>query len=420
MMDSQRILDQIQKHAFPLDDDQDLDPLVEAIGDASIVLLGESTHGTSEFYKVRAELSKRLIEQKGFSFLAVEGDWPSCFDLNRYIKQHSGVSSDIDEVMQSFNRWPTWMWANRETAELMQWLRSYNDQHKENQVGFYGLDVYSLWESMEEIIRYLERMGSGDVELAKQAFACFEPFSRSEQTYGVSAAFLSEDCEKEVVQLLQEMRANRHQYGEEEATINMELNALVAVNAERYYRAMVRGGPESWNIRDQHMVQVLSRLMKFHGPQAKTIVWEHNTHIGDARATDMVKEGMVNVGQLIREQEGPDKVFAVGFGTHHGSVIAARAWGVELERMSVPRAVPNSWEDLMHRANSRDQILIFRDHHESYRVEIDHRAIGVVYHPEDERYNYVPSIMSERYDAFVYLDETHALEPIPIQSLVYS
>lgn len=397
-----------------------MDCLIDSIGDADCVLLGESSHGTSEFYTIRAEISKRLIEKKGFSFIAVEGDWPSCYELNRYIKQYPGTSS-MGEAMQSFSRWPTWMWANTETAHFLEWLRRYNTRNhlQKEKIGFYGLDVYSLWESMEEIVKHLEKIGSKDVDLARKAFSCFEPFSRSAQTYGVSAAFLSEDCVNEVVELLEALRTNRNHYGNEEAAINMEMNALVAVNAERYYRSMVREGPDSWNIRDEHMVQVLDRLMDFHGTKAKAIVWEHNTHIGDARATDMAEEGMLNVGQLVREQYGPENVFAVGFGTHRGSVIAARGWAERMEKMPVPKALPDSWEDLMHRAGSRDQILIFDQANDVFNQVFGHRAIGVVYHPEDERENYVPSVMSERYDAFVYVDETHALDPIVVKELVF-
>lgn len=419
-LDQQYVIQQIQDNSLPLNQEESLDRLIEAIGDADCVLLGESSHGTSEFYTIRAELSKRLIKEKGFSFIAVEGDWPSCYELNRYIKRYPGTQS-IGEAMQSFNRWPTWMWANSETAQFMDWLREFNSENcqTKEKIGFYGLDVYSLWESMEEIVNHLEKIGSKDVNIAKEAFSCFEPFSRSAQTYGVSAAFLSEDCENEVVELLETLRVNRKDYGDEEEAINLEMNALVAVNAERYYRSMVRGGPESWNIRDEHMVQVLNRLKRFHGPNAKAIVWEHNTHIGDARATDMAKEGMLNVGQLVREQYGPEKVFAVGFGTHRGTVIAARGWAEEMEKMPVPRALPGSWEDLMHRAGSKNQVLIFDQTNDAFKQVFGHRAIGVVYHPEYERGNYVPSVMSDRYDAFIYVDDTHALEPLAIEELVF-
>nr|WP_047150690.1 erythromycin esterase family protein [Aneurinibacillus tyrosinisolvens] len=418
------IVEQIQKNAIRLDNNDDLDVLIEAVGDANYVLLGEASHGTSEFYTLRAELSKKLIEKKGFSFIAVEGDWPSCYGINRYVKNYLDAGQDIHHVMeQEFKRWPTWMWANQEIIELAGWLKEHNSQlPKERKIGFYGLDVYSLWESMEEVIRYLEKINSPDLEKAKKAFSCFEPFGRDAQNYGVSAAFLGEGCQDEVVQLLQALQANRMQFKEDhEAALSTELNALVTVNAERYYRSMVRGGNDSWNIRDRHMVEVLNQLMKFHGSDAKVIVWEHNTHIGDARATDMAEDGMVNVGQLVREQHGHEQTYAVGFGTYSGTVIAARGWGESIEEMVVPAAIPNSWENLLHQAGNHDKILLFNNEQINtlFGQEIGHRAIGVVYNPEYERFgNYVPSKMSQRYDAFIYVDKSEALHPLVLREIL--
>lgn len=303
-------------------------------------------------------------------------------------------------MRSDFRRWPTWMWSNEETAKLAEWLKEYNaNLADDKKVGFYGLDMYSLWESMEEVIRYLEQAGLQDeLEIAKEAFACFEPHARDAQSYGMSAAFFSEDCEAEVVKLLNEMQAARKSYdGDREASLSAELNALVAVNGEKYYRSMVRGGPESWNIRDEHMVEALNKLMAFHGPKAKAIVWEHNTHIGDARATDMAEDGMINVGQLVREQHEPSEVYAIGFSTHRGTVMAGREWGSAMEVMDVPSAMKNSWEDLMHQAGEYDQIVLFRDSHPLFEKIVGHRAIGVIYHPKHERGNYVPTVMPKRY-----------------------
>ena len=268
----------------------------------------------------------------------------------------------------------------------------------------------------------MEQTGSPEAEQARRAFECFEPYGRSEQTYGMSAAFLSESCEEEVVKLLLDLQSKRQsEHPESEAALSAELNALVAVDAERYYRSMVRGGPDSWNVRDRHMVECLNRLMKFHGPGSKAIIWEHNTHIGDARATDMAAEGMVNVGSLLREQEEEDRnrVYAIGFGTHRGTVIAGNAWGAPMEKMIVPPGVRNSWEDLMHRAGNHNQILLLGPDNPYFQMTLGHRAIGVVYHPEYEhRGNYVPSVMSERYDAFIYIEETNALEPLAVEHVV--
>ncbi|ARU62313.1 protein-L-isoaspartate O-methyltransferase [Tumebacillus avium] len=416
-MKSETIVAQIEKNATRLSTPDDLDLLVEAAGDARYVLLGEASHGTSDFYTWRAELSKRLIAEKGFTFIAVEGDWPSCYSLNRYIKNQPDADPTPRAAMQAFNRWPTWMWANAEIIELSKWMREFNSKRSpEQKTGFYGLDVYSLWESMEEVIRYLERTGSPELAQAKRAFECFEPFKRNEQSYGLSASFFSQSCEDEVVQLLMNLHNNRN-FGmqDAEAALSAEINALVAVNAERYYRAMIQSGPDSWNIRDLHMVETLQRLTKFHGPYTKAIIWEHNTHIGDARATDMARAGMINIGQVLREQNREEDVFTIGFGTHRGTVIAGRSWGAPMEEMPVPPAEKNSWEDLMHRAGSFDKILMLGPGNPYFQSVIGHRAIGVVYHPEDERGNYVPSRMAQRYDAFVYIDETKALDPLVLE-----
>ncbi|PWK13402.1 erythromycin esterase family protein [Tumebacillus permanentifrigoris] len=419
-MNKHELIHEIRKASIRLDSHDDLDALVDAVGDAQIVLLGEASHGTSEFYSLRMELSKRLIERKGFSFLAVEGDWPSCYSLNRYVKNAPDAPATVRDAQQSFNRWPTWMWANRETAELAEWLRDFNTNRSEQErVGFYGLDMYSLWESMEAVIKYLEETNAPELIKAKRAFACFEPYSQEGQTYGMAATYLSETCEEEVVKLLTTLQERRFRdVPDQEAELSAELNALVAVNAERYYRSMVRGGNDSWNIRDTHMVDALNQLMKFHGQGAKAIIWEHNTHIGDARATDMAREGMVNVGQLVREQYGRENCYAIGFGTHRGTVIAAREWGAPLEVLPVPEALHNSWEDMMHRAGAHNQILFLGPENPYFQTTVGHRAIGVVYYPEYERGNYVPSNMAQRYDAFVYVDETHALEPMVVEEVI--
>jgi erythromycin esterase-like protein len=414
-MNEESLIEQIRTRSIRLSGADDLRALVEEAGDADVVLLGEASHGTSEFYTLRAELTKRLIREKGFRFVAVEGDWPSCYTLNRYVKQYSQAASGVREAMRDFNRWPTWMWANREIVELTEWLREYNagPDGPRSKIGFYGLDVYSLWESMQEVIRHLGETDSPELETAKRAFECFDPYGRDPQTYGVSAAFLSESCEEEVVRLLTELQAKRKRAdGDDEAALSDELNALVAVHAERYYRAMVRGGPDSWNIRDRHMVDALNRISAFHGKGSKAIVWEHNTHIGDARATDMTDEGMVNVGQLVREQLGMERVYAIGFGTHRGTVIAAGEWGGSIETMTVPPAIPGSWEDLLHRAGDHDQILLLRGAPDDFKQTLGHRAIGVVYHPRRERGNYVPTQLGMRYDAFVFVEQTRALEPL--------
>ncbi|MGF2614911.1 erythromycin esterase family protein [Rossellomorea vietnamensis] len=412
---NESVIQSIQKHSTAYKSEQDLDKIIDDIGDSRIVLLGEASHGTSEYYKIRTEISKRLIEEKGFNIIAVEGDWPASQSVNKYIKGFDETVNPRD-VLQSFKRWPTWMWANEEVVDLISWLKEYNARTASKQkAGFYGIDVYSLWESMEEVIQFLEKTNSPHLEKAKKAFSCFEPFNKEPQEYAVSAGYLGENCTEEITGLLSTIRADKEHYaGSHEQELNLEVNAMVAANAEHYYRAMVSNDEKSWNIRDEHMVEALNAVIKFYGENAKVIVWEHNTHVGDARATDMMEAGMTNVGQIIREQNPKEEVYIVGFGTHRGTVIASEEWGVNLEKMEVPPARRGSWEDAMHKAGNYNQILLFNDENRKlFHTPLGHRAIGVVYRAQYEQYgNYVPSIMSERYDAFIYIDETNALQPL--------
>nr|WP_262904536.1 erythromycin esterase family protein [Hymenobacter lucidus] len=407
----------------PLGTAADLDPLLAAIGDARIVLLGEASHGTSEYYTWRAALSRRLIQEKGFQFIAVEGDWPDCFEVNCALKQDKDEYDSAAQLLCTFDRWPTWMWGNWEVAALIDWLHTYNRQRAlPERVGFYGLDVYSLWESLQEILRYVTKQGDGAVAAAQQAFRCFEPYGNDPQEYAQAVAFVSSDCEDEVTQMLRslrrQLRATPLPPGlERETAFAAEQNALVTVNAERYYRAMIQGGPASWNVRDGHMMETLSRLLDLHGPNSKAIVWEHNTHIGDARYTDMARDNTVNVGQLARQMYGRNAVFAVGFGSYQGSVIAGKKWGAPFETMPVPPAIRGSWEEQLHQQLQGENGLLLSSELKgtaALKQTFGHRAIGVVYRPEFEQFgNYVPSLMAERYDAFLFFDHTHALHPLP-------
>ncbi len=422
---SESVVARLRSAAIQITSGDDLDPLMAAIGDARFVLLGEATHGTSEFYSWRAQLSKRLIREKGFSFVSVEGDWPDCYRVNRYVKGLPGGGTSAEDVLHAFDRWPTWMWANREVDEFAEWLRAHNDTlTPERQVGFYGLDVYSLWESMEAVIEYLDRVDTDAARIARHAYSCFEPYYEDEHGYARATALVPTSCEDETVSMLRTLRARAHEYRDDgrDSYFNAEQNALIAKNAERYYRTMVRGGATSWNVRDHHMVETLERLMVHHGSQAKAIVWEHNTHIGDARFTDMARHGMENVGQLVRQAHGEhptdgDGVVLVGFGTHRGTVIAGSEWGAPMERMRVPPARPESWEDVLHRATGGDALVLFDGTDDGgidgLEEAIDHRAIGVVYDPRGERWgNYVPTIVPRRYDAFLFFSETHGVDAL--------
>jgi erythromycin esterase len=400
---------------YSLSDSKDLNPLMERIGDSRIVLLGEASHGTHEYYTWRTAISKRLIVEKGFHFIAVEGDWPDCYRINRYIKGYERQDQNAHEVLKEFKRWPTWMWANWEIAALVSWMKNYN-LNKHQKVGFYGLDVYSLWESMEALMDYLKKNDPYAAGIAEKAMACFQANNRDEQHYAVRA--LSESCRDEVVDLLKTVRHRVTLYNHDpEAMLNTVQNAHVAVDAERYYRNMVAFNDNTWNIRDKHMMDTLDRLLEFHGQDTKAIVWEHNTHVGDARYTDMKKSGMFNIGQLAREQYRKE-VTIIGFGSYQGKVIAGTAWNAPMQEMNVPEGRLGSLEQKLHEESAQDRLLIFDQKKEKKQLQgiLPHRAIGVVYNPLRENGNYVPSDVSHRYDAFIYLDQTTALHPLALQA----
>jgi erythromycin esterase-like protein len=415
------LVQEVARRALPVEGPADLDPLPERIGDARFVLLGEASHGTSEYYRWRAAISQRLIREKGFSLIAVEGDWPDCYRVNRYVKGFEDSGSDAHEVLDAFTRWPTWMWANEEVVALVEWLRRHNDGlPEERKVGFYGLDVYSLWDSLYAVLGYLRKVDPSAMPAALRAVRCFEPYGEDVQEYARATVLVPDSCEDEVIALLQELRRKEPRYRARgpEDYFAAEQNALVVQDSEAYYGAMVRGGAQSWNIRDRHMTETLDRLMRHYGAGAKAIVWEHNTHIGDARYTDMADDGMVNVGQLVRERYGEEDVVLVGFGSYRGTVIAGHEWEAPMEEMRVPPARAGSWEDVLHRAGAEDKLLIFEGLLDAgeFLQERGHRAIGVVYDPERERFgNYVPTVLPRRYDAFCFIDQTHALHALHLR-----
>jgi erythromycin esterase-like protein len=399
----------------PLTGTASLDALINDIGDRRIVMLGEASHGTHEYYVWRAAISRRLIREKGFDFIAVEGDWPDCYRINRYVKSYPDACAEVVPVLRHFDRWPTWMWANWEIAALAEWLREHNRSLPlDKKVGFYGLDVYSLWDSMKAMMDYLEREDPQAARSVKKAISCFEPFQEDEYEYA-RYSLSGQGCRDEVVALLKEIRLKAQFLdSDREAGFNTEQNALIAVNAEKYYHSMVGFDSNSWNIRDHHMMETLERLLHFHGPSSKAIVWEHNTHIGDARATDMARSGMVNIGQLARELYGKGKVYLAGFAGYSGTVIAGEAWGAPMEEMPVPEAREGSIEALLHERPGTDCYLLFREESKSmYLSPLGHRAIGVVYDPtREKRGNYVPSVLAKRYDALLFIDQTRALHPL--------
>jgi erythromycin esterase len=417
--DPAEVSDLLSHISYPLKDQDDLDPLMAHVGNAKYVLLGGASHGTHEFYSWRMKITKRLIEEKQFSFIAVEGDWPDCYRLNRYIKGYPYAGKDAKSVLEEFKRWPTWIWANLEMVDFTDWLKDYNlTLLKDERVGFYGLDVFSFGESMDFIVKYLEKNDVDALKTAKKILNYFEPFLKDEgESFAKSSIFISEVIEKELLKLLKEINSKiSHYNSDKENVLSTQQNTYVAVNAERYYKTMLNGGPQAWNIRDRHMAKTLARLMKYHGDDSKVVVWQHNAHIGDARATDMSSEGMVNLGQLITEKYASDGVVAVGFGTYNGSVIAGRKWGDVMRKIIVPEAIDGSWEHMFHLASKGSDCLLMMNRlngEACISSHILHRGIGVVYNPESEKFvNYVPTIIPMRYDAFIYLDKTRALHPL--------
>jgi len=412
-----RLIADVRELARPLRTPADLDPLLDRVGGARVVLLGEASHGTHEYYIWRTEITKRLVLEKGFSFVAVEGDWPACYRVNRFVKGYAGAAADPDDALAGFHRSPTWMWANEEVRDLTGWMRDHNaGQPAGRKVGFYGLDVYSLWDSLHEVMGYLRKRDPGAFAAARRALKCFEPYGEDAQEYARATVLVPDSCQDEVVELLRRVRAvaERADGDGRDGEFVAEQNALVVRNAEAYYRAMVRSDGSSWNVRDRHMAETLDRLLAHTGPGAKAVVWEHNTHVGDARYTDMADEGMVNIGQLARERYGEDGTVIAGFGSYRGTVIAGKYWDAPWQEMEVPPAREGSWEDVFHRAGGGDRLFIFGPSPaEGMAGPRGHRAIGVVYRPQYEHLgNYVPTVLPRRYDAFLYLDETRALRPL--------
>ncbi|HWJ82700.1 MAG TPA: erythromycin esterase family protein [Nocardioides sp.] len=407
---------QARSLGHPLETPADLDPLVERLGGVRFACLGEASHGTHEYYHWRAELSRRLIEEKGFTWIGVEGDWPDCWRINRWVRGQEHQDRTARDVLGGFERWPTWMWANTDVADFLDWLHRWNLARPTLQrVGFYGLDVYSLWDSLREIIGWLEEHSPDAVPPAMEAWHCFLPYQEDPHRYAWATRLVPASCEDEVVSLLVEVRRRTAALADwDEGAFDAAQNAAVAAQAERYYRVMMRGDRSSWNIRDHHMADTIDRIAEHHGPASKGLVWEHNTHVGDARATDMARSGLVNVGQLVRERHAEDGVALVGFAGHRGTVVAAGGWGDPEVVLDVPEARAGSHEDVLHEALGHPAVLVFPHDRTGpwLAVPRGHRAIGVVYDPRHERGNFVTTVMGRRYDALVWLEETSALVPL--------
>ncbi len=401
---------------------EDFDPLLERIGDASIVALGEATHGSHEFYRARAFLTRRLLEEKGFGAVIVEADWPDAYRVNRYVRG-LGHDESAEQALSDFERFPTWMWRNTEVVELVEALRDLNGSRPpREQVGFYGMDLYSLHRSISEVIAFLDCVDPKAAERARQRYACFDCFGYDAQLYGrITGLDLSPSCEQEAVDQLLDMlqKAEVHVRGggltEADARFVAEHNALVVKNAEHYYRAMFGGHINTWNMRDHHMVETIERLrdhLRASERTDKVIIWAHNSHVGDARATESGRHGQLNVGQLLRERHG-DEVVLVGFTTHHGTVTAASRWDGPAERKRVRPALAGSWEERLHEVGTPRFMIITRDAPEALSAWLLNRAIGVVYLPRSEREShYVHAELAAQFDVLLHYDETRAVEPL--------
>jgi erythromycin esterase-like protein len=414
----------IREHAQPATESpQSYRPLLERIGNSRFVLLGEASHGTHDFYHTRAQLTERLIEEKDFSAVAVEADWPDAHRVNRYV-QGRGDDPEAVDALSSFKRFPTWMWRNADVVEFVDWLRDYNDflPRGRRRVGFYGLDLYSLHASARAVLDFLDKVDPDAARRARYRYACFEHFGEDPQSYGYAANFgLSKSCEDEVVTQLLEMQkqaaelANRDGQVDPDAFFIAEQNARLVKNAERYYRSMFESRVESWNLRDQHMVETLEALERHLGSSAKIVVWAHNSHLGDARATEMGARGELNVGQLVRARYGKNSAL-VGFTTYKGTVTAASSWDAPAERKSVRPALAQSYEAIFHETGVPGFWLELRGKDwlagvlNQERLE---RAIGVIYLPESERIShYFHARLADQFDAVIHLDKTRAVEPL--------
>ena len=424
-----QFLEAVQERLQPLTGEaQDYDRVMDIVGAARFALLGEASHGTHEFYRERAEITKRLIEDKRFAAVAVEGDWPDVYRVNRYVRREN---DDIDavEALGGFRRFPNWMWRNTAVVEFIEWLRGYNDtlESGERKVGFYGLDLYSLRASMEAVLDYLEKVDPEAARQARARYGCFDQFGEDTQSYGfLTGLGLAKSCEEEVVGELVELQRRAMEYARrdgraaEDEFFDAIQNSRVVKNAEEYYRSMFLEEVSTWNLRDRHMAETLDELadhLSRYGGSAKIAVWAHNSHVGDARATDMSRRGEINIGQLAREQYGLNAVL-VGFTTHHGTVTAASTWGGLAERKSVRPALPGSYELAFHDTEIPRFLIPWRRRvPEVLRESRLERAIGVIYRPDTERAShYFYARMPDQFDAVLHFDATRAVEPLDVSA----
>jgi protein-L-isoaspartate(D-aspartate) O-methyltransferase len=408
--------------SFPSIEAADLGPLLQRIGSARIVLLGEATHGTSEFYRMRERITRDLIVRKGFRFVAIEADWPDAARVDHYVRHFQYPPSE----WTAFARFPTWMWRNVEVRDFVSWLRKHNGTvERKQRVAFHGLDLYSLYDSIRSVVKYLDEVDPESAKVARERYGCLTPWQRDPATYGHAALTGSyPTCETDVVRALGDLLAKRRAYAEHdgERFLDAEQNARLVANAERYYRIMYYGSRASWNLRDSHMFETLKNLLAFHGADSKAVVWAHNSHIGDAAATEMAARGEHNIGQLCRKEFG-EQAYLVGFGTHSGTVAAASEWDGPMEVKQVRPSLPNSYEQLCHATGLARFMLGLRGRRDlcgpkglgKERLE---RAIGVIYRPETEiASHYFQANLPAQFDEYVWFDDTRAVAPLDTEEI---
>jgi protein-L-isoaspartate(D-aspartate) O-methyltransferase len=403
--------------SFPSIEAADLGPLMNRIGSARIVLLGESTHGSSEFYRMRERITRELIVKKGFRFVAIEADWPDAARVDHYVRHFQYPPSE----WTAFARFPAWMWRNTEVRDFVSWLRKHNGSvEKKARVAFHGLDLYSLYDSIRSVLNYLDEVDPESARVARERYGCLTPWQHDPATYGHAALNGSyPTCEPDVVRALSDLQAKRRAYAEHdgERFLDAEQNARLVANAERYYRTMYYGSRASWNLRDSHMFETLKNLLAFHGAGSKAVVWAHNSHVGNAAATEMAARGEHNIGQLCREQFA-EAAYIVGFGTNSGTVAAASEWNGPMEVKHIRPALPGSYERLCHATGHARFMLGLRDQPglcgaDGLGRERLERAIGVIYRPETEMAShYFRANLPQQFDEYIWFDDTRAVTPL--------
>ncbi|MDC8759093.1 erythromycin esterase family protein [Janthinobacterium fluminis] len=427
-MSEPSIIEALRQEAIPLAADDQVEALLHLIGDAGVVLLGEASHGTREFYRLRAAISRQLIVEKSFDAIAVEADWPDALQASRYA-QLASSDRTADQALGGFQRFPQWMWRNIETIEFLSWLRLHNSQvaAPECRIGWYGLDLYSLRKSMHAVLCYLDHADPDAARRARERYSCFDHLAEDPQHYASAARFgLRKNCQEEVLNQLQDITAQAAGHlSQEDGSVPDTLfyalqNARVVKNAEFYYRAMFESRDDSWNVRDSHMADTLEALREHlsrrKGSPAKIAVWAHNSHLGDARATEMGEQGQLNLGQLMRQRYGGDDTFLLGFTTHTGTVTAASDWGGHAELKEVQPSLPDSVERLLHDTGLHSFLLPLRGQASALRaagMRYLERAIGVIYRPDTERIShYFHADPARQFDALIHIDRSTALRPL--------